>query len=76
MPFESLPSYNRIGTIALGDQGQFELRLRSEYKYSWDTGVVKFQYTEGEKVYEREYLSLSALYDDIENGNDIVMSAE
>jgi len=76
VPFESLPSYNRIGTIALGDQGQFELRLRSEYKYSWDTGVVKFQYTEGEKVYEREYLSLSALYDDIENGNDIVMSAE
>ena len=74
VPFESLPSYNRIGTIALGEEGLFELRLRSEYKYSWDTGVVKFQYTEGNSIYEKEYLSLSALYNDIENNKDIVLS--
>ena len=73
VPFESLPSYNRIGTVALGDQGLFELRLRSEYKYSWDTGVVKFQYTEGNTIYEKEYLSLSALYSDIENGEEIIL---
>ena len=41
VPFESLPSYNRIGTIALSSGGRFELRLRAEYKYSWDTGMVK-----------------------------------
>ena len=73
VPFESLPSYNRIGTIALGEEGLFELRLRSEYKYSWDTGVVKFQYTEGNTIYEKEYLSLSALYSDIENGEEIIL---
>ena len=44
-----------------------------EYKYSWDTGVVKFQYTEGNSIYEKEYLSLSALYSDIENGEEIIL---
>lgn len=73
VPFESLPSYNRIGTIALGDQGAFELRLRSEYKYSWDTGMVKFQYTEGASVFEKEYYSLSALYEELADGNDILL---
>ena len=73
VPFESLPSYNRIGTIALGDGGAFELRLRSEYKYSWDTGMVKFQYTEGNTIFEKEYYSLSALYEELASGNDITL---
>ena len=73
VPFESLPSYNRIGTIALGDGGSFELRLRSEYKYSWDTGVVKFQYSEGNAIFEKEFYSLSALYEELEAGEDIVL---
>ena len=73
VPFESLPSYNRIGTIALGDGGQFELRLRSEYKYSWDTGMVKLQYTEGNSTFEKEYYSLSAMYEELESGNDILL---
>ena len=73
VPFESLPSYNRIGTMALGAEGAFELRLRSEYKYSWDTGMVKFQYTEGKAVFEKEYYSLSALYEELATGNDIIL---
>lgn len=73
VPFESLPSYNRIGTIALGAGGSFELRLRSEYKYSWDTGMVKFQFTEGNAIFEKEYYSLSALYEELESGNDIIL---
>ncbi len=64
VPFEILPSYNRIGTVSVEDaDGMFELRLRSEYQYSWDTGNVKFQYTdENGKIYEKTYTSLSALY--------------
>lgn len=73
VPFESLPSYNRIGTMALGDGGEFELRLRSEYKYSWDTGMVKFQYSEGNTTFEKEYYSLSALYEELATGNDIIL---
>ena len=74
VPFEALPSYNRIGTVAVeGAAGTFELRLRSEYEYSWNTGNVKFQYTdENGKIYEKTFTSLSALYD-ILTTNDVVI---
>ena len=62
VPFEMLPTYNRIGTVTVGESGQFELRLRSEYKYDWVTDDVKFQYIdENGVVYEKTFSSLSAL---------------
>ena len=74
IPFEALPSYNRIGAVAVEDaSGTFELRLRSEYEYSWNTGNVKFQYTdENGNIYEKTFTSLSALYD-ILTTNDVVI---
>ena len=68
VPFEMLPTYNRIGTMAIGDAGSFELRLRSEYKYDWTTDAVKLQYIDGAgKIYEKTYASLSALKTAIES---------
>ena len=62
VPFEVLPTYNRIGTVTIGASGQFELRLRSEYKYDWATDDVKFQFTdENGVIYEKTFDSLSAL---------------
>ena len=62
VPFEMLPTYNRIGTVTVSASGQFELRLRSEYKYDWATDDVKFQFTdENGVIYEKTYDSLSAL---------------
>jgi hypothetical protein len=62
VPFEMLPTYNRIGTVTISATGQFELRLRSEYKYDWATDDVKFQFTdENGVIYEKTYDSLSAL---------------
>ena len=62
VPFEMLPTYNRIGTVTISDAGQFELRLRSEYKYDWATDDVKFQFTdESGVIYEKTFDSLSAL---------------
>ena len=61
VPFEVLPTYNRIGTVTIGDAGQYELRLRSEYRYDWNTDSVKFQYVEGGVTYEKTFRSLSAL---------------
>ena len=62
VPFEMLPTYNRIGTVTVGASGQFELRLRSEYKYDWATDDVKFQFTDDNGViYEKTFDSLSAL---------------
>lgn len=61
VPFEMEPNYNRIGTVTVGQNGEFELRLRKEYKYDWTTDAVKFQFTDGNEVYEVRYASLSAL---------------
>lgn len=62
IPFEMLPTYNRIGTITVAYQGNFDLRLRSEYLYDWVTDDVKLQYVEGDMVFEKTFSSLSALY--------------
>ena len=61
VPFEMLPTYNRIGTVTVGAQGAFELRLRSEYIYDWATDDVKLQYVEGDMIFEKTFSSLSAL---------------
>lgn len=63
VPFEMLPTYNRIGTMTIGNGGEFELRLRSEYIYDWTTDAVKLQYidTESGKTYEKTFGSLSVM---------------
>ena len=61
VPFEVDPTYNRIGTVTIGEDGKYELRLRSEYKYDWLLDKVKFQYVDGDTVYEKQFGSLSAL---------------
>jgi hypothetical protein len=72
VPFEMLPTYNRIGTISVGDNGAFELRLRSEYRYDWTTDDVKLQYSEGGVIYEKTFESLEKLYEAAGAG-DIVL---
>lgn len=71
IPFETTSSFNRIGTVSVGDaDGSFELRLRAEYEYSWETGSVKFQYIdENGKVYEKTYTSLSYMYNNLKTNN-------
>lgn len=61
VPFEVKPTYNRIGTVSVTSGGQFELRLRGEYNYDWNTDDVKLQFTLNGKVYEKSFTSLSAL---------------
>jgi hypothetical protein len=61
VPFEVDPTYNRIGTVAIHEGGQYELRLRSEYRYDWNTDKVKFQFVEGGVTYEKEFESLNKL---------------
>lgn len=68
IPFEMKPTYNRIGTVTVGQNGEFELRLRKEYKYDWTTDAVKFQFTESDVVYEKEFASLSALHSSLTSG--------
>ncbi len=65
LPFEMLPTFNRIGAISVVSNGSYELHLRSEYQYEWNTSVVKIQYVDGNgDVYEKQYNSLAELYSD------------
>ena len=61
VPFEVDPTYNRIGTVTVHSGGQYELRLRSEYRYDWNTDKVKLQFVEGGVKYENTFASLNAL---------------
>ena len=76
VPFEMKPTYNRIGTVTVGQNGQFELRLRKEYKYDWTTDAVKFQFTGGGVVYEKEFISLNSLYETQNSNTTIILEAQ
>lgn len=75
VPFETLPSYNRIGTVAVEQaDGTFELRLRTEYEYAWATGNVKFQFTDANgKIYEKTFTSLASLYTTLNMNEEIIL---
>uniref|UniRef100_UPI004055FB1E hypothetical protein n=1 Tax=Alistipes sp. TaxID=1872444 RepID=UPI004055FB1E len=74
VPFEVMPTFNRIGVISVGENGAFELRLRQEYKYDWNTDNVKFQFRDANGVvYESEFSSLNNLYSTLENGTPITL---
>lgn len=78
VPFETLPSYNRIGTVAIEQaDGTFELRLRSEYEYAWATGNVKFQYTDDNgNIYEKTFTSLASLYSTLKTNDEIILEKQ
>ena len=67
---ERIKTYNRIGTVTIGNidanGSNMDIRLRSEYTYSWYNDPVKIQYarTNGSEtvVYEKIFDSLDALY--------------
>ena len=68
-----IPTYNRIGTVAVHDNSQFELRLRSEYRYDWDVDDVKLQFTDENVIYEATFSDLDDLYEHVGGGNPIVL---
>ena len=52
--------------MTISDAGQFELRLRSEYEYDWNTDDVTFQFIDADgNKYEKTYDSLNSLYSSI-----------
>ena len=67
---ERIKTYNRIGTVTIGnltsDNKNMDVRLRGEYTYNWYNDPVKIQYavteSNGTYVYEKVFDSLDALY--------------
>ena len=52
--------------MTIGADGRYELHLRGEYRYNWNTDDIKLQYVETaggvERVYEAAFDSLAELY--------------
>lgn len=76
---ERIKTFNRIGTVTvsdLSDGKNMDIRLRSEYTYSWYNDPVKIQYarTSGSEtvVYEKIFDSLDALYTAAASGNIVL----
>ena len=61
VPFSS-DDDTRIGVVTVGENGAFELRLRSEYEFEWNT-PVKFECNIGNVEYKAEFATLQALFE-------------
>ena len=67
----------RIGSMSLTSDGRFSLSLRSEYTFTWDEDPIRLAYIKDGVVYEKNYTSLEALYNDVVvNGETIVLREE
>lgn len=81
---ERIKTYNRIGTVTIGNVGadghNMDIRLRGEYNYSWYNDPVKIQYarTSGGDtiVYEKTFESLDELYNLAEREDIILEKVE
>lgn len=75
--FERVSNNSRIGVVTVTDDGRYELRLRKEYAFNWDTDRVQFHYELDGKVYHGTagdgYLSNFNLTD---AGTNIILEAE
>lgn len=62
VPFELVSDNTRIGAITLSSDGNYQLRLRAEYEFEWETDKVQFEVEIDGKVYYAEYASLKDLF--------------
>lgn len=61
--FERVSNSSRIGAVTIAANGRYELRLRKEYSFNWNTNPVKFHYEVNGAVYSCTYNSLAELFD-------------
>lgn len=70
--FERTRDNTRIGSVTMGNNGNYTLQLRSEYQYAWGgTEYVVFRYKDASAEYVSERTTLEKLF---ANPKDIVMT--
>lgn len=60
--FELVRNNSRIGQLTVVKDGQYELRLRKEYSFSWYSDAVDIYYGTGANIYHKSFDSLSDLF--------------
>ena len=66
--FERTSDGSRIGVVTVKENGEYELRLRKEYDFTWNGTEVEFHYELNDRVYHASFNSLSALFDAQQTG--------
>lgn len=61
VPMERTYDNTRIGSVTVTSAGTYELRLRAEYEFDWNTDEIMFEFTAGGKHYSAKVSSLAAL---------------
>lgn len=74
--FERVTNSNRIGSVTMTADGQFELRLRKEYPLNWLGYPVAFHFEHGEHIHHAQYASLAEMYAALQRGETVVLKRE
>ncbi|MDE5710597.1 MAG: hypothetical protein K2I27_05610, partial [Bacteroides sp.] len=61
VPFERVSNNSRIGAVTVPTDGTFDLRLRKEYEFNWNTDKVEFRCEIDGVTYRAEVASLAIL---------------
>ena len=70
VPMERTYDGTRIGSMTITSDGRYELRLRAEYDFNWNTDEIMFEYTAGGVHYSAKVESLEKLF----TNRDIVLA--
>lgn len=73
--FELTRNSSRIGSLTVGANGEYTLKLRPEYDFNWTGDAVEITYENGGKYYSASFANLSDLIDTNGNGVAITLTA-
>lgn len=62
VPMERTYDGTRIGSMTIASDGRYELRLRAEYDFNWNTDEIMFEYTAAGVHYSVKVESLEKLF--------------
>ncbi len=75
--FERVTNSNRIGSVTMTGEGEFELRLRKEYPLQWSGYAVAFHFEHNGHLHHAQYATLADMYEAIiKNGEPVVLKRE
>lgn len=61
VPMETAKDGTRIGSMTIHEDGKYEIRLRAEYDFNWETDKITFEFLSDGKHYSTEVESVATL---------------
>jgi hypothetical protein len=58
---ETVKDGTRIGSMTIHENGKYELRLRAEYDFNWETDKITFEFLSAGKHYSTTVNSVAEL---------------